>query len=213
MKNLLFATDLLSAFRHDKHYCDQKNASTTLRKLNIPYDERAESLEQKFKRLVLYIMDHRGETEAFLTGTFIYPDAAVAFFKEHKLPVPAALQPVSKVIKKSNESIDDAQFDEYFDIICRNLGTVTDPLGTSYHTPIGRLIFRVYLETKRTQGIKTTAFYVLDHLKDFDEEKIVTSVKEDYVIWKTESSKEKLTSLHTIAKFILKLDREIDNIL
>ena len=64
-----------------------------------------------------------------------------------------------------------------------------------------------------TQGINTTAKYVLEHLKDFDTDKIVTSINEDYVTWRTDDSKEKLTSLDTIAKFILNFNRELKTLL
>lgn len=213
MKDLLFATDLLAALRHDKYYAVQKNLSNALRKFGLSYDERTDNIEPLLRRLAIHIMEQRGEAEPFLTETFIYPETVIKLLKEHGLPAPAALQPATATKNRNGESLDEAQFEQYFALVCRNCGTVTDPLGTAYRTPIGRLIFRTCLETRRNLGINSTAWYVLEHLKDFDAEKIVTAVKEDYVTWKTEDGREKLTSLHTIAKFVLKLDREIENIL
>ena len=213
MKDLFFATDLLTVLRNDKYYGVQKNISVALRKFGVPSVERTANIEQMLHALVVHIMEQRGESEPFLVGTFIYPEAVIKLLKDHDLPSPATLQPANTTNNNSKESINPAQFEQYFDIVCRNCGTVTDPLATSYRTPIGRLIFRTFLETRRNLGINTTAKYVLEHLSDFDTEKIVTCVSEDYVTWKTEGSKEKLSSLDTITKFILKFNREIENLL
>jgi hypothetical protein len=213
MKDLYFATDLLTVFRHDKYYGVAKNISVVLRKFGQQSVERSDNIEQMFHALVVHIMDQRGESEPFLSGTFIYPEAVIQLLKEHGLPAPAALQPASTTTKNSKESIDNAQFEQYFDIVCRNCGTTTDPLATTYRTPIGRLIFRTFLETRRNLGINTTGKYALEHLKDFDTEKIITSINEDSVTWLTDESKEKLTSVQTIAKFILIFNREIETVL
>jgi hypothetical protein len=213
MKNFLFATDLMSVFRYDRFYGAPKNLAAALRKFDLPFLERSDEIDRMHHTLVVQIMDLRGESEPFLTGTFISPEAVVQLLKEHGLPVPAALQPARITTKDGKESIEHAQFEQYFDIVCRNRGTVTDPLATSYRSPIGRLIFRVFLETRLTQGINTTAKYVLEHLKDLDSEKIVTSINEDFVTWRTDDSKEKLTSIATIAKFILIFNHELKTLL
>lgn len=213
MKDLFFSTDLLTVFRHDKYYSVQKNISVALRKLGLPSAEQNDSIEQMFHTLVFHIMDQRGESEPFLAGTYIYPEVVIKLLKEHGLPAPATLQPASTTNNNSNESIDPAQFEQYLDIICRNCGTVTDPLGTSYRTPIARLIFRTFLETRRNLGINTTAKYTLEHLEDFDTDKIVTSINEDSVTWLADESKEKITSVETIAKFILIFNRDLKTLL
>ncbi len=213
MKDIFFATDLLTAFRYDKYYGLPKNISVALRKFDLPPIERNDNVERMLHALVVHIMDRRGASEPFLTGTFIYPEAVVTLLKEHGLPVPGALQPASATEAGSKELINHAQLEQYFDIVCRNCGTVTDPLATSYRTPIGRLIFRTFLETRLALGINTTAKYVLEHLKDFDTERVVTAVHEDYVTWRSDESKEKLTSVETIAKFILVFNRELKTLL
>lgn len=213
MKDLFFTTDLLTLFRHDKHYSNLKSISLALRKLGLPYDERSDNIEQMFHALVVHIMNQRGESEPFLAGTFIYPEAVITLLKEHGLPAPAALQPESTTKSNSTESIDLGQFEQYFDTICRNCGTVTDPLANSYRSPIGRLIFRTFLETRLTLGINATGRYVLEHLKNFDTEKIVTAVNEDSVTWRTEDSKEKMISIQTIAKYVLNFNRKIESLL
>ena len=213
MKDLFFAADLLTVFRHDTYYGDYKNISVALRKVGLAAVKRTDSIEQMVHALVVHIMDQHGESEPFLAGTFIYPEAVVQLLEEHGLPAPATLQPASTGKSNSKESIDQAQLEQYFDIVCRNCGTVTDPLATAYRTPIGRLIFKTYLETRLTLGINTTAKYVLEHLKDFDTKKIVTAINDDYVTWTTEDSKEKITSIETIAKRILNFNRELKNLL
>jgi len=213
MKDLFFMTDLLTVFRHDKYYGVAKNISVVLRKLGLSSFERTNNIEQMFHAMVIHIMDQRGESEPFLTGIFIYPEAVIKILKEHGLPSPAALLPASTTKNTSKESIDHAQLEQYFDIVCRNCGTVTDPLATTYRTPIGRLIFRTFLETRRKLGINTTAKYVLEHLKDFDTEKRVTSINEDSVTWLTDDSKEKMTSVQTIAKFVIIFNRELETLL
>jgi hypothetical protein len=213
MKDFLFATDLLTVFRHDHYYGIQKNMSVVLRKLGLASVERTDNSEQMIHALVVHIMDQRGESEPFLAGKFICPEAVVQFLKEHDLPAPATLQPAGTTNNNSQGSIDPARFEQYFDIVCRNCGTVTDPLATAYRTPLGRLIFRTFLETRRNLGINTTAKYVLEHLEDFDTEKIVNSINEDSVTWLTDDSKEKLTSVQTIAKFVLNFNREIEALL
>jgi hypothetical protein len=158
-------------------------------------------------------MDQRGESEPFLAGTFIYPETIIKFLKEHGLPAPAVLNPESAAKGKGAASLDHAQLEQYFDTICRNFGTVTDPLATSYRTPIGRLIFRTFLETRLTLGVNATGRYVLEHLTQFDTDKIVTAVNDDSVVWRVDESKEKLTSVETISKFVLNFNREIETIL
>jgi len=213
MKDLFFTADLLTVFRHDNYYGAQKNLSVALRKFGLSATEHADSIEQMFHALVIHIMDQYGESEPFLAGAFIYPEAIIKLLKEHALPIPVTLQPASAKASKSKDLIDAALFEQYFDIVCRNCGTVTDPLANAYRTPIGRLIFRTFLETRLTLGINTTAKYVLEHIMDFDVEKIVTSINEDYVTWKTDQAKEKLTSVETIGKFILNFNREIETLL
>lgn len=213
MKDLYFTADLLTVFQHDKYYGNPKNISVALRKFGLSSVERSNNIEQMFHALVVHIMDQRGESEPFLAGTFIYPEDVVKFLKEYSLPAPTALQPANTMQSNSTESIDHAQFEQYFDIVCRNCGTVTDPLASSYRTPIGRLIFRTFLETRRALGINSTGRYVLEHLKDYDTEKIVTSVNEDSVTWLADESKEKITSVQTIAKFVLNYNRELANLL
>ncbi len=213
MKDLFFAADLLTVFQHDEYYGNYKNISVALRKVGLADIERTDNIEQMYRALVIHIMDQRGESELFLAGTFIYPEAVIQLLKGHGLPAPATLQPASKTKKDSNESIDQAQFEQYFDIICRNCGTVTDPLATAYRTPLGRLIFRTYLETRLTQGINATGRYVLEHLTEFDTDKIVASVNGGSVTWLTSESKEKLTSVESIAKFVLNCNRELETLL
>lgn len=213
MKDLFFSTDLLSVFRHDMYYGVQNNISLALRKFGLTSVERTDNIEQMFHALVVHIMDQHGESEPFLAGTFIYPEAVIKLLKEHGLPAPATLQPASIEKNNSKESIDHARFEQYFDIVCRNCGTVTDPLAASYRTPIGRLIFRTFLETRLNLGINSTARYVLEHLTHFDTEKIITSINEDSVTWLTSESKEKLTSVQTIAKFVLNFNRELEALL
>ena len=62
-------------------------------------------------------------------------------------------------------------------------------------------------------GINATGRYVLEHLKNFDVDKIVTSLTEDSVTWRTEDSKEKMTSVQTIAKYVLNFNRKIESLL
>ena len=213
MKDLFFAADLLTLFRNDTYYGDYKNISVALRKVGLAVVERTNSIEQMLHALVVQIMDQRGGTEPFLAGTFIYPEAVVQLLKEYGLPAPATLQPASTGKSNGKEPIDQAQLEQYFDIVCRNCGTVTDPLATSYRTPIGRLIFRTFLDTRQNLGINATGRYVLEHLTLFDTDKIVTAVNEDSVTWLSEESKEKLTSVETIAKFVLNFNRELETLL
>jgi hypothetical protein len=213
MKDLFFAADLLTLFRNDKHYGDYKNISAALRKVGLAALNRGDNIEQMLHALVVHIMDQRGESEPFLAGTFIYPETIIKFLKEHGLPAPAVLKPESAAKNKGASSLDHAQLEQYFDTICRNFGTVTDPLATSYRTPIGRLIFRTFLETRLTLGVNATGRYVLEHLTQFDTDKIVTAVNDDSVVWRVDESKEKLTSVETISKFVLNFNREIETIL
>lgn len=208
MKEFYFAADLLTLSRHDRHYSEPKRMLAALRKFGLPADERTDNYEQMLHRLVVHIIEQHGETEVFLTETFIYPESLIELFRKRGLPLPAALQPAGTT-KSGKDALDPGQFEQCFATVCRNCGTRTDPLGKAYQTPLGRLIFRVYLETRRSLGINTTAKYVLDHLKDFDSDKIVVTVEEDSVVWLTDDSKEKLTSVQTIEKFILKFSREI----
>ncbi len=213
MKDLFFAADLLTMFRHDEYYGHYKNISAALRKVGLADVERSDNIEKMFHALVVHIMDQRGESEPFLAGTFIYPEAVIQLLKEQGLPAPATLKPASAGKTNSKDSIDQAQFEQYFDIVCRNCGTVTDPLAASYRTPLGRLIFRTFLETRQNLGINATGRYVLEHLKEFDTEKVITSIGEDSVTWLTDDSKEKLTSVQTIAKMVLNFNRELETLL
>lgn len=213
MKDLYFAADLLTVFRHDKYYSVQKNMSVALRKFGLSSVERTDNSEQMLHALVVQIMDQRGETEAFLSGTFIYPESVVQLLKDNGLPAPSALLPAGTTKGHSKEPLDEARLEQHFNTVCSKFGTVTDPLATAYRTPIGRLIFRTFLETRREIGINATARYVLEHLENFDNNKIVVSVSEDSVIWRTDDSKEKLTSVQTIAKFVLCFNREIETVL
>jgi len=213
MKDFFFATDLLTVFRHDMYYGIPQNISAALRKFGLSSNERNDNIEQMIHAVVVHIMDQRGESEPFLTGTFVYPEAVVQLLKEHGLPIPPALQPAGTSKNEGREPSNQAQIEQYFDIVCRNCGTVTDPLATSYRTPIGRLIFRTFLETRLALGINTTAKYVLEHLTNFDTENIVTSINEDFVVWADNDSKEKVTSVETIAKFILIFNYELKTLL
>ncbi len=213
MKDHYFLIDLLNVFQHDPYYGVPKNLSAALHKFGLASVERADNLGQMYHALVVHIMDQRGESEPFLTEAFIYPEALIKLLKERGLPTPAALQPAAPVKTGGKASIDQAEFEQYFDIVCRNCGTVTDPLASAYRTRIGRLIFKTFLETRLTLGINTTARYVLEHLKNFDAEKIVTAINEDSVTWLTEDAREKITSVQTIKKFVLNFNRELKNLL
>lgn len=213
MKDIFFAADLLAAFRHDTYYGAYKGLTVVLRKFGLASVERSDNIEKMLHAVVVHIMDQRGETEPFMVGTFISPEAVVKFLKEQGLPAPGTLLPASETKSSSKESIDEAQFEQYFDVVCRNCGTVTDPLANAYRTPIGRLIFRTFLETRFTLGINATGRYVLEHLENFDADKVVTSVNEDSVTWLTEDKKEKMTSVQTIAKYVLNFNRELETLL
>lgn len=213
MKDLYFKTDLLTLFRHDQYYGVPKNISVVLSKFGLSAIERTNDLDQMYNALAVQIMDLRGESEPFLAGTFIYPEDISKLLKEHGLPAPVALQPASTTKNTGKKTIDQAEFERYFDIVCRNCGTVTDPLASAYRTPIGRLIFKTFLETRLSLGINTTAKYVLEHLRDFDTGKVVTAINEDSVTWLTEEAKEKITSVQTIARFVLNFNRELGTLL
>lgn len=213
MKDLFFTTDLVTLLRHDKFYGTPKNLAAALHKFGMTSVERSNDTEKMLYGLAVYLMGQGGESEPFLSEAFIYPEALKELLQRHRLPIPAALQPAPSTKSDRRETTDPARLEEYFDIVCRNCGTVTDPLATSYRTPIGRLIFKTYLETRLNLGINTTAKYVLEHLKDYDTEKVVTAIAEDYVTWKTDDAKEKLTSVETIAKLVLNFNRELKNLL
>lgn len=213
MKDLYFAEDLLKMFRHDKYYRVPKNISVVLRKIGLSSVERTDNSEQMLHALVVHIMDQGGESEPFLSGTFIYPEEIIKLLRENGLPCPTTLQPANTVKVNNKEPLDEARFEQHFDTVCSKFGTVTDPLATKYRTPLGRLIFRTFLETRREIGINATGRYVLEHLEKYDTDKIVTSVNEDSVTWLTEDSKEKMTSVQTIAKFVLNFNREIETVL
>lgn len=211
MKDLFFTTDLLALLRNDKYYGDPKNLVVALRKCGLSSAAHGNNIDQMYHELAVQIMDQGGESEPFLEGTFIYPEAITQTLKKQGLPSPVALQPEGT--KNNNDLIDQTQLEQYFDTVCRNCGTVTDPLANSYRTPLGRLIFRTFMETRQTLGINATGRYVLEHLKNFDTGNIVTSVNEDSVTWLTDDSREKITSVQTIAKIVLNFNREIDNLL
>jgi len=213
MKDLYFTTDLVTVLRHDSYYGNAKNLNVALRKFGLPVIERTDDTERMYHALTVQIMDQGGESEPFLAGAFIYPEAVIKLLKAHGLPAPTALVPASTTKINSSESIDQARFEQIFDTVCRNCGTVTDPLARAYRTPIGRLIFKTYLTTRLTLGINTTAKYVLEHLKEFDSNKVVAAVNEDGVIWKTEDGKEKITSIQTIEKFVMNFNRELKTLL
>jgi hypothetical protein len=213
MKDILFSSDLLTLFRHDKHYGRAQNLSVALPKIGVTGVEKTADYEHMLHAFVVSIIDQRGQSEPFLAGAFIAPEAVTQLLKDQGLPAPAALQPTGTTDKDHSKSLDPARLEKCFDIVCRNSGTVTDPLATAYRTPIGRLVFKTFLETRLTLGINTTARYVLEHLKDYDTEAIVTSVTEDGVTWLTEDRKEKITSVQTIATFVLKFNRELKTLL
>ena len=213
MKELYFTTELQAVFRHDAHYGLHKNAEAALRKLGLTAFEKSSNIDQIYYAMAVHLMDRYGESEAFLSETFIYPEAIVQSLKDHGLPVPAALQPENTTKSAPGGHLDPAVFEQYFDKVCRNCGTVTDPLASSYRTPIGRLILRTFLETRLASGINTTGKYVMEKLKDFDSDEVVTSIEEDYVTWRCEEDKEKLTSLHTIEKYVLNFNRELETLL
>lgn len=213
MKDLFFTTDLLALFRNDKYYGEPKNLVVALRKCGLSSVGHGNNIDQMYHELAVQIMDQGGESEPFLSGTFIYPEAIVKLLKGKGLPAPVALQPASAAQGNGKASIDESQLEQYFDTVCRNCGTVTDPLANSYRTPIGRLVFRTFMETRQTLGINATGRYVLEHLKNHDTENVVTSINEDSVIWRTEDSKEKITSVQTISTFILNFNREIENLM
>lgn len=212
MKDLFFAADLLAVLRHDKYYGIARNVSHALGKFGLASLVRSDDSEQTRHALVVHIMDQRGESEPFLAGSFITPKAIIKLLQEHNLPAPGALQPPGTKDSRG-ETLDQAQIDRYFDIVCRNCGTVTDPLANAYRTPIGRLVFKTFLAIRHSLGITTTAQYVLGHLKDYDSEKIVTAINADSVTWRADASKEKLTSVETIARFILNFNRELEPLL
>ena len=213
MKDLFFTTDLVPLFRHDKFYGMPKNLPVALRKLGLTQVDRSDDTERLLHALAVQIMDRGGESEPFLSETFIYPEALIALLKQSGLPVPTALQPAKTSRKDGPAPLDEASFEQYLDSVCRNCGTVTDPLAASYRTPIARLVFRTYLETRLNLGIYTTAKYVLEHLSDFDSDGVVTALMDDGVTWRTDDGREKLTSVETIAKHILDFNRELKKLL
>jgi hypothetical protein len=208
MNDLLFTKDLLAILQKDNYYGNPKNILVALKKLKLTSIRPSNDIEQMLRGIVVHMIDQRGESEPFLTETFIYPEAVVKMLKEHGLPVPTTLQPAGTSV--GDTSLDQSQVEQYFDIVCRNCGTVNDPLGNKYKTPIGRLIFTTYLETRKSLGIKTTAKYVFEHLGEYDSDKVITSVLDDAVTWRTDDGNEKITSKDTIAKFIVKFEREIN---
>ena len=213
MKDFFFAADLLTVFRQDNYFSTPNNLSIALHNLNLKPVEKNYNIEQMIHSLVVHIMDQCGQSEPFLTGVFVSPDAVANLLKEHNLPVPAALQQTSLTISEKTKTLDHLQLEQYFDTFCRNCGTVTDPHAKSYRSPIGRLIFKTFMETRLALGINTTAKYVLEHLTDFDTDNIVTSITEDSVIWLSEDSKEKSTSIKTIEKFVVNFNRELKALL
>ena len=213
MKDLFFTTDLVPLFRHDKFYGTPKNLPVALRKLGLSQVDRGDDTERMLHALAVQIMDRGGESEPFLSETFIYPEALVALLKRCDLPVPAALQPAKSSKNDAQGPLDEARFEQYLDTVCRNCGTVTDPLAAAYRTPLARLVFRTYLETRLTLGINTTAHYVLEHLADFDTGKVITAILEDGVTWRTTDGREKLTSVETIGKMVLNFNRELKTLL
>lgn len=211
MKDFYFASDLLTVFQQDNYFSTPENLSIALHKLNLKPTEKNIGIEPMFHSLVIHIMNQCGKSEPFLTGVFVSPDAVANLLREHKLPVPAALQQTSLTKNERTKTLDHDQLEQYFDIFCRNCGTVTDPMAKSYRSPIGRLIFKTLMETRLALGINTTAKYVLEHLTDFDTDKIVTSITEDSVTWLTDDSKEQSTSMKTIEKFVVNFNRELKN--
>ena len=157
MKDLFFTTDLVPLFRDDKHYGNFKSLSAAMRKLGVAFNERVDDIEQMLHSLAVHLMDQGGESEPFLTGTFIYPETIIKLLKEKGLPTPVALQPASPTKNDSKQALDQGLLEQYFDTVCRNCGTVTDPDASSYRTPLVRLTFKTYLETRLTLVINTTA--------------------------------------------------------
>ena len=183
-----------------------------MRKFGTHINERADSIEQMRRSLVVHIIDNAGESEPFLEETFIEPEAVIAYLKKHGLPAPAALQQQG-ASPENKDLTDPAEFEQLLDTICRNCGTVTDPLGDAYKTPIGRLIFKTFLTTRQEIGIRTTGKFVFEHISEYDTEKIIDSIEEDYLVWIVDSEHKKMISKDTIGKYVMKFDRELENIL
>ncbi len=212
MKDLLFFKDLMTLLQQDSYYGNFDNLPGVLRKLGGQSVSLSDSGESMLHALAVHIMDLRGESEAFLDGTFIYAENVIALLKDKGLPAPAALCPAGSTTDNKGV-IDETQYDQLFDTVCRNCGTVSDPLGLHYKTPIGRLIFRTFLATRQNLGIRTTAKYVFEHLPEYDTEKIVATVEEDYVVWNVDEENQKMISKHTIGKYIMKFDHELEILL
>lgn len=208
-----FTKDLLVIFQHDKFYGVPKNLSVALRKFGLESVDRTNDIEKMRHGLVVHIMDQRGETEAFLEEVFIYPEMVIKFLKEHGLPAPAALRPHDAAKDKGIDFTDPAQYEQLFDKICRNCGTVTDPLGNAYRTPMGRLIFKTYLRARQELGLRTTGKYVFEHIQDLDKDKIIHAIEEDAVLWKLDEERKKIISVDTIGKYVMKFERELENLL
>ena len=82
MKDLFFTTDLLALFRNDKYYGEPKNLVVALRKCGLSSVGHGNNIDQMYHELAVQIMDQGGESEPFLSGTFIYPEAIVKLLKE-----------------------------------------------------------------------------------------------------------------------------------
>lgn len=212
MKEILFPADLCKLFRHDAYYTVPGNLLNAMERLGGKFANTADNDESRLRALAIHILELGGESEPFLAEKFIHPDDLAQLLDKNKLPRPASLQQAASVRADSNESIDPARFEQLFDIVCRNCGTVSDPLASSYRTPIGRLVFRTFLGIRQTLGITTTAQYVLGHLKDFDTEQIVISIDQDAVTWGTGDTTHR-TTLDKIAGFIVCFNRELDSLL
>ena len=85
MKDLYFTTDLVTLLRQDRFYGTSKNLAAALRKFGLTSVERSDNVEQMYRSLAVYIMDQGGETEPFLSETFIYPEGLIKLFKEQGL--------------------------------------------------------------------------------------------------------------------------------
>lgn len=208
MKDLYLLKDLINLFQQDKHFGVHKNLVTALKKFGVSGYERSNEIDQMYNALAVQVISQYGESEPFLAEAFIYPEGIVQALKQQRLPTPLALQAVTTENKEALLS-DPEQVEHFFEIICRNCGTVNDPLGKNFQTPIGRLIFKTYIETRKALGISTTAKYVFEHLGEYDREKVITSVLDDAVTWRTEDGKEKITSVDTIGRYIIKFEREV----
>ena len=82
IKDFFFAADLLTVFRQDNYFSTPNNLSIALHNLNLKPVEKNYNIEQMFHSLVVHIMDQCGQSEPFLTGVFVSPDAVANLLKD-----------------------------------------------------------------------------------------------------------------------------------